>query len=250
VFINDVLQLRVKRAGVTAARFVTNSTIGLFGLIDIADHLGLPHHSNEFGVTLGRYGVQSGPYMYVPLVGPSTVRDIIGSGVDLAIDPLHWVSYASRTEISEVRFVVGGADTAVTTQDQLDALLSDAADPYATLRSVYLQNKQGEIDGGEVPAALPSFDDPQPGPVVAPVTENKPALPMMTSARSGVVGGVAVAEAKEQGVDNEPEALQLSSWPVGLRRPWPVRLASGSGRLQRNLYASLTPASVMPSLEP
>ena len=164
VFFNDVLQLRFKRAGVTAGRFVTNSTIGLLGLIDVANKLGLPHHNNEFGVTLGRYGFYSGPYMFLPVGGPTTLRDLIGSGVDLLMDPFHWARFTSQAEVSGVRLVVGGLDLRNETGPQLDALLSDATDPYATLRSVYLQNKQAEIEGESAPLDLPSFDTPSPTP--------------------------------------------------------------------------------------
>jgi phospholipid-binding lipoprotein MlaA len=161
-FFNDVLQLRLKRAGVAGVRFITNSTVGILGLFDVAARTGMTHQDNEFGVTLGRYGVHPGPYMYVPLVGPTTVRDLVGSGLDFFIDPVHWLTYSNRTQVGEARFVVSGLDTRVMTEDQLNALLSGAVDPYATLRSVYLQNKQGEIDGGGVPLNLPSFDDAVP----------------------------------------------------------------------------------------
>jgi phospholipid-binding lipoprotein MlaA len=161
-FFNDVLQLRLKRAGVAGVRFITNSTVGILGLFDVAARTGMTHQDNEFGVTLGRYGVRPGPYMYVPLVGPTTVRDLVGSGLDFFIDPVHWLTYSNRTQVGEARFVVSGLDTRVMTEDQLNALLSGAVDPYATLRSVYLQNKQGEIDGGGVPLNLPSFDDAVP----------------------------------------------------------------------------------------
>lgn len=179
-FINDVLQFRLKRAGVPAARFIANSTIGLLGLFDVASHTGLVHHNNEFGVTLGRYGLTPGPYLYVPLIGPTTVRDVIGSSVDFLIDPIHSLRYDNRTQISNTRIVVNGLDTRVRTEDQLDALLSGAVDPYATLRSVYLQNKQGEIEGGTVPAALPDFDEPAPAdnePSSAPSMPDPPAVP-------------------------------------------------------------------------
>jgi phospholipid-binding lipoprotein MlaA len=159
VIINDVLQLRFKQAGVSVARLVTNSTIGLAGLFDVASRAGLPHHANEFGVTLGRYGVPTGPYLYVPLVGPSTVRDLLGTGVDFVMNPLFWVTYADRTEVGAGQVTVGGLDTRVATEDQLNALLSGAVDPYATLRSVYLQNKKGEVEGESVPQELPSFDE-------------------------------------------------------------------------------------------
>jgi phospholipid-binding lipoprotein MlaA len=168
-FFNDVLQLRLKRAGIAGARFITNSTVGILGLFDVAARAGMTHQDNEFGVTLGRYGVHPGPYMYLPLLGPTTVRDLLGSGLDFVIDPVHWLSYPDRTQVGVARFVVSGLDTRIMTEDQLNALLSGAVDPYATLRSVYLQNKQGEIEGGGVPLNLPSFDDAVPAqPPAAP----------------------------------------------------------------------------------
>jgi phospholipid-binding lipoprotein MlaA len=170
-FINDMLQGRFKRAAVPAGRFVTNTTIGFLGLFDVATHLGMIHHDNEFGVTLGRYGVGPGPYLFLPLMGPTTVRDAIGSGVDALIDPIHWASYANRPEVSAARALVGGLDERVATEAQLNALLSDAADPYATLRSVYLQNKEGEVRGDRPPLQdLPSFDEPAPAAPAQPAT--------------------------------------------------------------------------------
>ncbi|HEX3843654.1 MAG TPA: VacJ family lipoprotein [Steroidobacteraceae bacterium] len=159
VIINDLLQLRFRRAGMSTARLATNSTLGLLGLFDMAGRAGLPYHGNEFGVTLGRYGVPSGPYMYVPLVGPSTVRDFLGAGVDLLMNPLHWLAYPDRTDVGVSQATVSGLDTRVMTEDQLNTLLSGAVDPYATLRSVYLQNKKGEVEDEGVPQELPSFDE-------------------------------------------------------------------------------------------
>jgi len=191
-FVNDFLQGRFKRAGTPAGRFVTNTTIGLLGLFDVADRLGLHHHDNEFGVTLGVWGAGPGPYLFVPLIGPSTVRDIVGSGVDALIDPIHWASYANRPELSTIRAIVGGIDKRIATEAQLNALLSDAADPYATLRSVYLQNKEGEIHGDTVPLeGLPSFDDPAAPPAPTPpapatagavVIDDAPAVETLPSA--------------------------------------------------------------------
>lgn len=173
VIVNDLLQLRFKQAGLSATRLVTNSTIGLLGLLDAAGHAGIPHHDNGFGVTLGRYGVSSGPYLYVPLVGPSTVRDLTGGVVDFMSNPARWATYAYRTQIGTSQLAVGGLDTRVFSEDQLDALLSGAVDPYATLRSVYLQNKQGQVDGdtNRVPQDLPAFDEIPIPP--APAPDNK-----------------------------------------------------------------------------
>ena len=88
---NDVLQLRLKRAATPAARLILNSTIGVLGLVDVAAHVGLYHHDNEFGVTLGRCRIKPGPYVYIPMIGPGTLRDLLGSGVDFMLDPLRWL---------------------------------------------------------------------------------------------------------------------------------------------------------------
>lgn len=161
--LNDLLQFRFKRAVTPAARLVINTTAGLGGLIDVAARHGLLHHDNEFGVTLGRYGFHSGPYLYIPMIGPSTVRDLIGGGVDFVLNPLHWTGYPVGYP-DEARFAVGGLDQQVSTEADLNALLSTAVDPYAALRSAYLQHKQGEIDGEGVPLDLPSFDEPASAP--------------------------------------------------------------------------------------
>ena len=162
--INDVLQLRMKRAGTPAARLVINTTVGVLGLFDVAARMGLYHHDNEFGVTLGRYGVKPGPYLYLPLVGPSTVRDFLGSGIDIVLNPLHLATYPDQTVVLESDFALSGLDRERSTEAELHALLSTAVDPYATLRSAYLQNKQGEITGEAVPLDLPPFDEPGPSP--------------------------------------------------------------------------------------
>jgi phospholipid-binding lipoprotein MlaA len=206
VFFNDVLQGRIKQAEVTAGRFMTNSTIGLAGLIDVAGKWGMPHHNNEFGVTLGHWGVHPGPYMYLPLGGPTTLRDLVGVGGDLLMDPFHWLSFASQGEINGVRVVVGGLDTREAVEAQLNSLLSDATDPYATLRSVYLQNKQSEIDGDSAPLDLPNFDAPgatpaPPGPTAANL------FPDASSEIQPDTGQKAIDDAA---------ALKLMSQPYGL----------------------------------
>jgi phospholipid-binding lipoprotein MlaA len=165
---NDVLQLRLKRAATPAARLILNSTIGVLGLIDVAAHVGLYHHDNEFGVTLGRYRVKPGPYVYLPMVGPSTLRDLVGSGVDFVLDPMRWLDYSHQSAILNARLGFSDLDKEVATEADLQALLGTAVDPYATLRSAYLQHKQGEIEGDAVPVDLPSFEEPVPAPEPTP----------------------------------------------------------------------------------
>lgn len=172
VAINDILQGRLKRADISTIRFLVNSTVGIGGLFDVVAHAdpAAAHHDNSFGVTLGRWGVKPGPYVFLPILGPSTIRDLLGSGVDIVANPFVWANYPGRTPLTVSSAIVGGIDLRARTGPQLDTLLSGAADPYATLRSVYLQNRQAQVDGVEVEPIgnLPDFDDPTAPPAPTP----------------------------------------------------------------------------------
>ena len=158
---NDLIQGRFRKAGTSTVRFVTNSTVGVAGLFDVAKRAGLPRHDNGFALTLGRAGVRPGPYLFIPLVGPSTVRDAIGSGVDAVTNPFHWIARRQSETVIVSTTVVAGLDARSVADSELTALLGDATDPYATLRSVYLQNQQSQVDDKDSSAlpALPDFDD-------------------------------------------------------------------------------------------
>jgi phospholipid-binding lipoprotein MlaA len=178
IIANDILQFRLKRAAGSTVRFVANSTLGIGGMFDVATGAGLPHHDNSFGATLGRYGVHPGPYIYLPIAGPSTVRSLIGTGVDTALDPLYWAKYADKGTITVSRAVVNGLDTRARVDASLTALTSDATDPYATLRSVYLQNLQSVVNGDNGPVgSLPDFDDPGAAPAAKPDAASPAAPP-------------------------------------------------------------------------
>jgi phospholipid-binding lipoprotein MlaA len=158
VFVNDVFQVRLKNAGVTLGRFAINTTIGFAGLADPATEAGLAYHDNGFGTTLGRYGVPPGPYMFA--AGPTDVRDAIGSGVDILTDPLTWINFHGRLEFGVGRGVVTLLDDRAQADPQLKALKAMSTDEYASLRSLYLQNRAAEITGGQVNVNdLPSFGD-------------------------------------------------------------------------------------------
>ena len=177
VIANDVLQLRLKRAAHDTLRLTANTTAGWLGIMDVATPARLPHQDNDFGVTLGRWGVGPGPYLFIPFVGPSTVRDAIGLGADVALNPLTYLAYPNRTTVNIGLLVVGGLDTRVSTEAQEDALLADAADPYATLRSVYLQNREAMIRGESAIPNLPPLDEPPsppPGDQAAPASGETP----------------------------------------------------------------------------
>ncbi len=165
VFLNDLLQIRPRQAAASLARLVINSTVGLAGIIDVATHVGVPPHPNGFGDTLGRYGVGPGPYVFLPFLGPSDVRDLLGSGVDVVSTPLFYIYYPYKTDVGVTLAAIGGLDTRAEADEDLKTLLDNAADPYATLRSTYLQMRQGEIDEGRASVPLPPLDDPEPGSV-------------------------------------------------------------------------------------
>lgn len=172
VFVNDVLQLKPKRAAGTFGRFVVNSTVGIGGVLDVAKtrDFRLPHHDNGFGNTLGRYGVGPGPYLFLPLLGPSDFRDFAGSQADGFALPLAIGSPFDRAEYVAPRAVITGLDLRAQADGALGALLGGAVDPYATLRSAYLQDRAAsvaELRHGNKPTASP-LDDPLTDPAGAP----------------------------------------------------------------------------------
>lgn len=181
ILANDLLQLRFKRAGETSVRLVGNSLAGFGGLIDVAGKAGVPFHDNGFAITLGRYGIGPGPYLFVPLMGPSSVRDAIGTFADFSLDPIKLANYPHRLEVSAGLTVMQGLDLRSSSDAALKALLADATDPYATLRSAYLQNQQSQIDDrDDDKPATPAFEDipsePAPGAAPAPSSAD-PAAP-------------------------------------------------------------------------
>ena len=159
---NDLLQLRLRRGADDLARMVTNTTFGLGGLIDLAKRQGLPHRDNDFGVTLGRLGVKPGAYLFLPLLGPSDVRDAIGMGVDALMSPLTWVHFPGHFTVEVTTTLAGAIDSRSRSQDQLEAVISGATDPYATIRSDFLQSREAMIRGEEAAPVLPPLDDPAP----------------------------------------------------------------------------------------
>jgi phospholipid-binding lipoprotein MlaA len=165
VILNDLLQFRPLRAVKATTRLAVNSTFGLVGALDVAAKGGIAHEDNGFGDTLGRYGVKPGPYLFVPLLGPSDFRDLIGRGVDEVSTPLFFVAFPYDTEVNGLLPVIGGLDQRAAAGPQIKALLSDAADPYATLRSTYLQSREANIRGDTGLPPLPDIDaDPAAGP--------------------------------------------------------------------------------------
>lgn len=148
VFVNYLLQLKPGKAVKTLARFTLNSTVGLGGFVDVAKtpSFKLPHHANSFGDTLARYGVGPGPYVFLPFVGPSTLRDLLGGPADGAVLPVVVGKPFTRFEFQASSAILMGLDLRAESDVELRTLFSGAVDPYATLRSVYLQNRAAEVE--------------------------------------------------------------------------------------------------------
>ena len=148
ILANDLLQFEIGDAAVTTARFVVNSTAGVLGLFEVADEIGLDYHPADFGQTLHAYGSGPGPYLVLPLLGPSTLRDGIGIGVDTFFDPFTYL-----LDFKARMMVLGGK--AVVRREELlkplDELREGAIDYYAALRSAYFQSRAVELDKGQLP---------------------------------------------------------------------------------------------------
>lgn len=142
VFMNDVLQGEIGRAAETVGRFVMNSTFGVLGIMDVAEHAGMKGHSEDFGQTLAVWGLPEGPYLMLPLFGPMNPRDGIGMGVDMVADPVGW--YAP-TWANITRSVVSGINTREEYLDVLDEVERSSLDYYASIRSMYRQNRVKQI---------------------------------------------------------------------------------------------------------
>ncbi len=144
-FANDVLQFDAADAGTAVVRFALNSTIGVLGLFDPATAIGLPRHTADFGQTLYSYGVGAGPYLVLPLLGPSTARDTAGRVADYFLDPFGYV--LDRDE----RLALGAADMVVTREKlmaPLDDLRATSVDYYAAVRGAYYQDRAVELAKG------------------------------------------------------------------------------------------------------
>jgi phospholipid-binding lipoprotein MlaA len=158
VLANDVLQGEAGKAANTLGRIVVNSTIGIAGLIDVAGNIGLPYHSNDFGITLGKSGVQEGSYLVLPFIGPLPPRDLLGSGVDGFFDPLSWARFHGKDTWMFARSGLRVLDTVDQQRDSFETIERTSIDFYATSRNLYRQSRDARIrDENTADAQLPEF---------------------------------------------------------------------------------------------
>ena len=141
--VNNVLQLKVPEAAQDATRFAFNTVFGLGGLLDIAGEAGLERHKADFGSTLARWGVPAGPYMELPLFGPSTLRDTLALPVDLVGSPIKYVGPVSDRNALIAGRVIDTRARAL----PIDPMLDSAIDRYTLTRDMYLQHRESEISG-------------------------------------------------------------------------------------------------------
>lgn len=162
VFANTVLQGKPGASLDTVTRFVVNSTVGLAGIFDVATPLNVPEHREDFGQTLGVWGVPNGPYLVLPLMGSSNFRDVAGRGVDSAFNPLNYAEFEGDTEFRVTTSIVG---VVAARENLIEAVevLRDQPEPYVALRRNYTQQRAAAIRDGreqEDPFKdLPDFDD-------------------------------------------------------------------------------------------
>jgi phospholipid-binding lipoprotein MlaA len=147
---NSALQLKLDKTVSSSARFVINSTVGVFGLFDIASSLGIERHREDFGQTLGYYGVPAGPYLVLPFFGPSTFRDAPGFYADIAVEksisPVHTELHHEERQVIQATNVI---DTRANLLQATKILDTAAKDKYIFLRESYLQKRTKMIADGK-----------------------------------------------------------------------------------------------------
>ncbi len=178
---NDMLEGKPRRAGDTTMRFLINSTVGLLGFFDVAKHWGYPPHDADFGMTLASWGVPEGPFLFLPVLGPTDPRDAAGFGVDMTADPFGWFGQgAAVTAARWTRFGLTAVDQRSRVLGDIDQIKKTALDPYATFRSLYRQHRHSQIETME--------------------NDDRHTIPVWWPDRAGPVGNLGTAEGTSFGI--------------------------------------------------
>ena len=167
VVVNDLLQLKVSQTGSDLGRLAVNSTVGVLGLFDFATGMGLEKHDEDFGQTLGYWGLGDGPYIVLPILGPSSLRDTVGWVGDFYAWPPTYIEHERTRNIVLITRVVSGRAELLATSSILETA---ALDPYAFVRDAYLQRRRNLVYDGK-----PPLDEDDPDPEAKP--KPKPAAP-------------------------------------------------------------------------
>ena len=187
--VNDMMDGKPRRAGDTFMRMVINTTVGVGGIFDVAKNWGWPAHDSDFGLTLALWGVDGGPFLFLPVLGPSNPRDAAGFGVNMALDPFTYIHGDAWRIFGWSRFGVSAVDARERHLDDVDQIKKTALDPYATFRSLYQQFRVRQLNDlrsdnrQTVPIWFPQPTEPE-KPPPPPVSE------MMRGAGAGAAGAM------------------------------------------------------------
>ncbi len=158
-FANQLLQGDIGGAADVVGRFVINSTVGVLGIFDIADRMGIHYEAEDFGQTLAVWGVGHGPYVVVPILGPSSIRDYTGYFVDGYADPLRWYLFnIDKEELYYAKLGLDYLDLRESLIDVLEDLEKNSIDYYAAVRSTYAQRREA-LKNDEATNSAPSAED-------------------------------------------------------------------------------------------
>ncbi len=155
---NDLLQFKLVQGFSDGTRFVVNSTLGVFGLIDVASAGGLKKHDQDFGQTMGKWGIGNGPYLVLPILGPSTLRDSIGLYGDGYASPMYQMS---NMRARNQAYMLRGINRRSELLDQEKILDEAMIDPYEFMRDTYLLHRKSQIYDGNPPRPKYDYDDDQ-----------------------------------------------------------------------------------------
>lgn len=159
--INNFLQGKAADGLSDVMRVAVNSTMGLGGVLDIGSEAGLPKHKEDFGQTLGKWGVRTGPYIVLPILGSSTLRDTLALPVDFQTDPWY---YARPIHVRNPGTILRGVDQRAVVLDASNLIEEAALDRYVFVRDAYLQRRESKVRDGESPA---SFYEDDVGPTLS-----------------------------------------------------------------------------------
>jgi phospholipid-binding lipoprotein MlaA len=180
-FINALLQGKIKQAFRSVDRFMINATIGVGGLADNATDLGRPEEPEDWGQTFAAWGIESGPYVMLPLFGPSTLRDSFGLGFDFVVHPSDFVRNATLSpsilwRAGQISLRIVNLRDRVSEQGG-DAILADSLDEYTLVKSAYLQRRRDQIWDGNPPYVPEDEGEIPPAEALAPTAAATPAAP-------------------------------------------------------------------------
>lgn len=158
---NNVMEAKPRRAGDTFMRFLINTSLGVGGIFDVATDFGYPAEDADFGITLALWGLPEGPFLFLPVLGPSNPRDATGFAGDVGLDPFTWVTFGGVKAFNYADYGLGAVDARERVLDTVSQIKKTALDPYATFRSLYRQHRRSQIqdvrddNAATVPAWFP-----------------------------------------------------------------------------------------------